>query len=280
MSVPPRQLFSSLVDDAALFPPRSAGVASAVADHLTWQKSNKHDLVGPLVCPATRVEEVCTVLPLDDYLRLSIVVDEGADALARAVEVIRNDARLILDAVEARYADLGEEAAAVARVITRLRGVTAVLEVPRNGFEEVLPLIGIGPWHQAKYRTGGSTEDAFPTESELATFLLTCVAYGLPFKLTAGLHHVMRNYDKRTNFQQHGVLNVLVATDAALRDEPPEVVGSLLAQRDADILAARLRHWERDHCITVREAFRSFGCCEPAEPIGELMDLGLTEEWP
>ena len=41
----------------------------------------------------------------------------------------------------------------------------------------------------AKFRTGGTTANAFPSEEDLAYFILASFNAGVPFKLTAGLHH-------------------------------------------------------------------------------------------
>lgn len=280
MLVPPRLLFSGLIDDAAVFPPRNARIASAVAGHLTWRNTSNRDLIGPLLCPATRVEELSAALPVDEHVHLTIVLDGETERLTEALTAIGEDRRLILVGVEAAHARLRDAAYDVGATVARLRGVTGSLEVDAADFDGSLCLIAPGCWHNAKYRTGGATPDAFPTEAELASFLVTCVTRGLQFKLTAGLHHAMRNYDPRTGFQQHGVLNVLLATDAALADQPFDTVAALLAQRNPDVVTARLKQWDAERCAGVRQSFRSFGCCEPAEPIAEIKALGLLQEWP
>ncbi len=280
MLAPPRVLFSGLVDDAGLFPPRSAAVPSAVADHLTWRSTPVRDLIGTFVCPASGVEQMCTALPIDEHLQVSLVADTDAEALREALDVIIGDPRLLLVAVEAAHARLGDDADAVGQMLASLQGVAGVLEVEPANLERSLALVTHGSWQLAKYRTGGASADAFPTEAELAEFVVACVVRGVGFKLTAGLHHVVRNFDKRTEFQQHGVLNVLLAVAAALADEPTDVVATILAQRDAEVVRTGFKHWDDDICVNVRAAFRSFGCCDPAQPITELRKLGLLTEWP
>lgn len=278
--VVPRQLFSGLLDDASLFPPRNASVATAVAGHITWQNSHQRDLVGPLLCPVSGVEELCVALPSNAHLRLALVVDGDLDAFSAALDVLGENSRVTLIGVEAVHARLREQAVNLGEWVTELPGVTGALEVPRVDFEDSLALVAYGPWHIAKYRTGGVFAEAYPSEGELATFLLACAANDLAFKLTAGLHHALRNHDPRTDFQQHGVLNVLLATDAALREEPADAIVSLLAQRDPEVLISKLKHWDVEHCALVRETFTSFGCCEPVDPIDDLKKLGLLEDWP
>ena len=68
-----------------------------------------------------------------------------------------------------------------------------------------------------------------------------------------------------------GFLNLLVATDAALKGaEEAELIG-LLTDRDGNVVA------ERVHALTpeVRDLFRSFGTCSIAEPAIEAAGLGL-----
>ena len=82
----------------------------------------------------------------------------------------------------------------------------------------------------AKFRTGPTATWAWPDEAELATFLRT-VALEVPFRLTGGLHHAVRGrYEVAgTPEENHGVLNVLVATSAALARAGQDEVEALLA---------------------------------------------------
>jgi hypothetical protein len=94
----------------------------------------------------------------------------------------------------------------------------------------------------------------------------------VPFKATAGLHHAVRNTDPETGFEQHGFLNLLLATDAARAGAEEAEVAAALADRDGTRVAARVR----DLAPGVRESFRSFGTCSILEPVEELAALGLT----
>ena len=98
-------------------------------------------------------------------------------------------------------------------------------------------------------------------------------AKGVAFKATAGLHHALRNTDPDTGFEQHGFLNLLAATGAALDGADEARLVTLLADRDA----ARVADGVRALTPAVREAFRSFGTCSVTEPVEELTGLGLLD---
>jgi hypothetical protein len=270
-------LFHGLVDDAALFPPGNAPMETALSEHAGYRDAPWAAAVGPFLCPASRVEELRARLPVDVTLRLSLVFDVAGDGAHAALRACAADDGLTLAGVEASLARLGDDAAAVGANLARLPGVVGYLEVPRTEFEEALDLVESSGWHAAKYRTGGVTADAFPTEAELAAFLTACTGRGVPFKLTAGLHRAVRNTSSE-GFEQHGVLNVLVATRVAQTGGSADAVVAALAERRPDRLVAFARAWDDATGTDVRNAFRSFGCCGVTDPLGDLAALGVLED--
>src|SRR5947207_13513042 len=113
MPVPSRLLFAGLVDDAALFPPGNAPMDRAVWEHTAHRSSWYSDLVGPLVCPASRVTELRSALPGGQTLGVALVFDLTGDLAHLAIREVQSDARLALTAVEAPQGRLGEDAAVV-----------------------------------------------------------------------------------------------------------------------------------------------------------------------
>jgi hypothetical protein len=75
--------------------------------------------------------------------------------------------------------------------------------------------------------------------------------------------------------ENHGVLNVLLGTAAAVGGAAPEDVAAVLARRDAEALAAEARALDDRAVARVRGAFTAYGCCEVTDPVGELAALGL-----
>jgi hypothetical protein len=246
-----------------------------LAEHAEHRSAGHADLVGPFLCPASRVDELVATLPEGRHLDVSLVFDVVGDGAHHALRVAGSDPRIGLVGVEAAHAKLGDDAAAVGGNLARLPGASGYLEVPRTGFDASLDLIGSTGWHAAKYRTGGTTADAFPTEGELSAFLVEVTSRQLPFKLTAGLHHAVRHTGDDTGFEQHGVLNVLVATRVAQQGGSADEVTATLAQREPDRLVQFVREWDERTCVDVRRAFRSFGCCGVTDPIDDLTALGL-----
>ena len=275
MPVPPRALFAGLVDDAALFPPGNAPMARGVAEHATHRAAPYGDLVGPFLCPASRVDELVAAQPAGPQIRLALIYDVTDDAAWHARKIALSSGRTRLAWTEATYGRFGDDVAAVRGGQVRDQGPKAFLEVPRTGFETALDLVGSPGWHAAKYRTGGTSAEAFPSEAEVADFLLAATERGVPFKLTAGLHHAVRHTGEGTGFEHHGVLNLLVATKAAQDGAGGEKVAVVLAERAADPLVDAVTSWDEDTCVRVRNAFRSFGCCGVTDPIDDLTALGL-----
>ena len=268
-------LFRGLVDDAALFPPGNAPMDVGLREHRRYRAAPWADAVGPFLCPASRIDELVSAVQ-QGGIRVALVYDVSGESAGQARRTW-----LAYDAVahcEAAYGRLGLDPSAFSRGWEDA-GPTAFLEVPRTGFEEALDLVGSSIWSAAKYRTGGVTADAFPTETELAAFLVACASRGLAFKLTAGLHRAVRSTSDE-GFEQHGVLNVLVATRVALTGGTGDDIVAVLAERRPGPLVGFVQGWDEATCADVRNSFRSFGCCGVTDPLKDLQALGVLETEP
>ncbi|MEO7980240.1 MAG: hypothetical protein ABI807_05055 [Sporichthyaceae bacterium] len=279
---PDHPLLAGLVDDAALFPPGNAPMAQAVLDHHERAFEPWAGAVGVFVCPAARVRELVSAMAPSQTVLVSLVVDPAVPGLYDAVRAADSAERVAVVGIEAPLERLGPDGARVLAEDLLGFGVetgphTGYLEVPRASPDSALDMVRTTGWHSAKYRTGGVTADAHPDETELAHFLVGCRERGLDFKLTAGLHHAVRGTTPE-GFEQHGVLNVLLAVAAAARGADRREVATVLAERDGRLLAKEARSWTRAEAAQVRQQFRSFGCCAVAEPLDELRTLGVLED--
>ena len=283
--IPP--LFAGLCDDAALFPPGNAAARDAVPAHREHRGAWYHALVGPFLATAQHVPAVAEAARADagaGPLALVLVVPDGPGALAAAIRSTEREPGIELVGVELACAPEvssapGSSADAAREAAWMLErelppGVGGVVEVRRgDGLGEALDVVAASPY-RAKLRTGGTVARAFPAEAELAAFITGCVARGLPFKCTAGLHEAVRHTDPTTGFEHHGFLNILAATSAATQGADDAVVASVLGTRSGLELAATLRVLTPDAITRTRRAFTAYGTCSIAEPLADLIKLG------
>lgn len=264
--MPPRALFRRLVDDAAMFPPGNASAAVALDEHLRYRGSWFADLVGPLLVPARSLDSFVQAQQAAGSPEVSIVLIGTTDLprhLAPGVTVA------------------GFEVAAADIPLPEVATGTLAVEISVGpGGDRVLAAVGHAaePGPVAKFRTGGTTADAFPSEAVLAGVIRKAAAVDVPLKLTAGLHHAVRHTDHVTGFEHHGFLNVLVAVNRARSGADLGAVSHALTIRDSSSLLPEIR--EVAEPSQLRGRFRSFGCCGVEDPIGDLVELGLVHPEP
>ncbi|RSN17280.1 hypothetical protein DMC63_21770 [Streptomyces sp. WAC 05977] len=265
-------LFAGLCDDAAVFPPGLAPLPDAVAAHDEHLDAWYAGLVGPLVIAATALGDLAEVLgDRSTPLPVSVTLPGGSAQLDGVLDAVEK-LPVKLDALEIAVPEgMGPD-----EVLAAISRATApvFVEIPRD--ERRIPLLTAlsGTGHHAKFRTGGVRAELYPGEAELAAAVRAAVGAGVPFKATAGLHHALRNTDPETGFEQHGFLNLMLATDAVLTDGDAEAV---LAERDGAVVAGRLRELDADRVAALRAAFTSFGTCSITDPLTELAGLGLLD---
>lgn len=271
-----RALFRALFDDAAVFPPGLAPLPQAITDHVARQSSSCADLVGPLLLPASAIEDFLR-LQRPQQVDVALIGRPGTDLtlVGDALSRLDEDPGVTLTGIEIGWSPDWHQ--------TLRWGASLSIEVPRGSEQErALSDIQERPDDpnpvQAKFRTGSTPDSPVPTSTELATFIRACVDHDLGFKLTGGLHHAI-SHTTAEGEDQFGFLNVIAATRWALAHgaEIPEME-SLLSQRDpAPILDIITRMSQADASV-VRAFFTAYGCCEVMDPIGDLAALGLTRE--
>ncbi|HET8615402.1 MAG TPA: hypothetical protein VFL94_07740 [Actinomycetales bacterium] len=273
-----------LVDDAAVFPPGNAPLPQAVEQHRAHRSSWYAPAVGPLLVRLSDAPGLHELLVRGEGLAVGLVCppDASAGDVARAVDLVQQDDRAVVTALEQLVGDRAR--AQGLSGVARGAAAVAWCEVPAGStadgsvgrrLDDVTAAGG-----RAKYRTGGVLPQAFPDERQVARFLLGCVERRLPFKLTAGLHHAVRHTavgagDGGEDLEQHGVANVMTAVAAGLDGAPEADVAALLRDRDPARVAARLAALDDEVVCRVRELFVSFGCCGVTDPLTDLVTLGL-----
>nr|WP_246308657.1 hypothetical protein [Kineosphaera limosa] len=279
---------TGLCDDAAIFPPGSLPLEQAIPAHLAHRRSEYAELVGPLVLSAAAVGELTPLVGHLEADSLPVVVTvPGPDGVPAVLATLAHLPAVRLAGLEVALPDdlaAADLLPALDAALSRggsASDVPIAVEVPRDHRRADIiaalsaPSAHAGSPYRAKFRTGGVRADLYPDEAELAAAIVACVQSGLPFKATAGLHHAIRNTDPDTGFEQHGFLNVLLATDAALVGADIDEVERILTERDGAALAGRVADLPDERAAAARAAFGSFGTCSVTDPLTELTDLGL-----
>jgi hypothetical protein len=269
-----------LCDDAAVFPPGLASLSDAVPAHRGYERSWFSGLVGPLVLTASALPDLEPLLDRADRALPVSVTLPGGPGLLREVLAAASRMGVELRSVEVTVPDAMPVEAMLDEVGSALDGVVGVdvyVEVPRDARRPEL-LRALHGRYRAKFRTGGVRAELYPDEAELAAAVCAAVEAGVSFKATAGLHHALRNTDPRTGFEQHGFLNLLLATDAVVHGAAQRDAAALLAERDGEIVSELVRGLGDERARAARESFLSFGTCSVTDPLGELVSLGIVHE--
>lgn len=295
-----RSFLTGIIDYAGLFPPASLPMASAVANYAEYLSGADRDLLGRFVVPASRLTEFSNIgtglLPCEEGSepwRLSVIA--GDDTATDAESILRFNAahtnrsatsRAVCDSVEMHARQTGDVTRAVPLFPRSLR---LFFEITADA--DPAPLIREVAAHNAaaKIRTGGVTEAAFPSSARVIPFIAACNSAGVPFKATAGLHHLIRSdypltYESdSTCATMYGYLNLFL-TAALIRKgvsaaEAREVleeqnIGAFEVADDA--ICWRGHTLSADDLNETRSRFAlSFGSCSFRDPVDEAHALHL-----
>ena len=267
-------LVAALIDDAAVFPPGNAPIEAAAAAHYAFRDTPYEVVVGPLLVPASGVENLRMAVDPAAHLAIGLIGDTGLEGLVAARDAVQDDAWLEVQQMELRLPTSEDPGTAVRHLLKALPfTVPSYIELaPEIDFEAALAVLADDGVERAKFRCG---PDDVPSSRTLAAFIKGCVKHWVPFKLTAGLHHALPHRDLATGITQHGYLNTLAATWAAIAGESAASVASLLEATDADHILGVLADAD---VARLRRTYRSFGSCSITEPYDELVDLKLLDE--
>jgi hypothetical protein len=279
----------SFVDDAAIFPPASIDLPQAVAEHRAHRSSEYADVVGGFLVSDVKLADLAHVVSGPESLAVNLVVTGGAGAIEPAVTWLARSEGLDLHAVEFALRDEDDLAHNARRLVQVVDSLEEVLDdvtvfaeppmlrgTPSHGWLSALDELAAREIN-LKFRTGGVSEDLFPTSGALATCIESALDRELPFKCTAGMHHAVRHDDPDTGVTHHGFLNVLLATRASLDGQSQEEVAAVLEDTEGPGLASRLSS-DPDQAARTRRWFTSFGSCSVLEAHEDLVELGLLEE--
>lgn len=303
-----RAFLNEIIDYAGLFPPAKLPLEDALRNYLRYKKESPYAwMLGRFVCPVAKLPELLTLAkghPDGRLLQVSALGQQSANALEPAakldadIQAIETFRRLwgtddVIDAFEvalAQGSDLDRlNVEPMARAVTQAR-LRSFVELPKhtNWRHELATLatllkgLGIG----LKLRTGGTQQQAFPADDEVAYFIEQCGRASLSWKSTAGLHHPCRHHDQGLHVWHHGFLNVFGAGLLAGANSLSRLnLTTILADRDGTSFWFDEQHfgWKdlsalTSEITTHRASFAiSFGSCSFDEPIADLQEMGLLD---
>ena len=258
--------WSGLVDDAAIFPPGNADLATALQAFADRRDEWYADLVGAFVVTDTHLGSVPAGLPVSVVLTTGAGAVEGVAALAA-----RKDLRLT--GLEVAVRDVDDPAGNVRRIDAAARAtgvdVPVFVEIPGPvtpawlaAADEVAACD-----HRLKLRLGNVDHDLIPDAGTVASWIDAALDRETRFKATAGLHRAVRHEPEGGG--AHGFLNVMAATQVLWDGGSAHDAAEALDPRDGAALAGA-------DLSSARRWFTSFGSCSVTEPLDDLVALGLV----
>lgn len=278
-----------LCDDTSMFAPTRVPLAEALATHVAHSRSSHRRLIGPLVVAGDRLEELRRLtanLP-SRSLWMALAVPAPSD-LGEALRLATS-----IDAVRLAGAEVDlppafdptEVVAAIAAGLDHadVTDTEIYVEVPRDDRRiAVLDALADSDFDaNLNFETNGDDPRAGHPVTHPADEILDAVARHLPFKVRSGLQHAVSG--ARGGSEQYGFLNVFLAVDAARQGVDSEQNGlrdrvtAVLADRDGESVARRVRSLGPERAVAVRSSFTSLGTASITDPLDELIDLGLID---
>jgi hypothetical protein len=295
-----RALLARSIDYAGMFPPCSLALDPALKNQAEYVRSVDAWMLSTFVLPVAKFDEASgLVSPFDKNhpLRISALGDKTERAPDFLAELKNTTEKIssfqqqhvplasiaqleIFVPKDVDHARLNEAAGLLADLKLQV-----FWETPAESAEQTIALLARAkqPTFGYKLRTGGVTEDAFPSSVQIARALLAAAKHHMPIKFTAGLHHPVRQFRDEVKTEMHGFLNVLGAgvlaaehhwdeaqTVAMLEDQKPdgfEFHDTVFAWRDWEVTLDRIK--------ARRKFVTSFGSCSFDEPREDLRALGL-----
>jgi hypothetical protein len=293
------ELLHASIDYAGLFPPAQLDMTTAVENYARYLASDSAWALGRFIVPAARLPELaeaaqrCWADPAGTPW--SIAALAGGDRAGDLDHIRRFNAAHAaqghVDTLELKASSTAEIQRSMAEIPPPLQ---VYVEIPID--EDPAKLIqeigrrGV----QAKVRTGGVTRDAFPSPTQLARFMARCVASGVPFKATAGLHHPVRA-EYRLTYEpsaptglMFGFLNLFIAAALLRSGLNLEVAEQVLEESNPSAFQVEENAigW-REHKLSLsdlkqlrQQVLISFGSCSFTEPLDELKALHFLQPWP
>lgn len=290
-----RELLQGVIDYAGLFPPSQVSMQEAVLNFATYRNSNYGWLLGKFIVPVSRLDEFMghagdfISRENADRWRLSVLAGEDINQTMRQIAEFNrvHGGSVTIDSLEVKANTLSK----IGNTLTAMPdGITAYFEISMGDiFIDLVTALAMSD-HRAKIRTGGVTNEDFPSSREIIRFVRTCMAANVSFKATAGLHHPLRCFKPLTyapdapQGAMHGFLNMLLMTGFARESFRPSLLEELMEEEFEEVFSFSEAGvaWRSEYFLTtahlklLRErGMHSFGSCSFDEPVEDLRAMGL-----
>lgn len=262
-------LFERLLDDASLV--GELTVPDALSTHDQHRGSRHPGMIGSLVVPVTALDELAHLTSAEAVasLGITLVVDDVASARS-ALAAAEAAPALWVEALDVVLpGDVDPVAVPRELEFAVAQGVPTYVSTPYDDRREALLLELAGSGLAATMHVGGRaghrTHDA-----AIARALVSLADAGLPFRVT-GIERALAAADTRPGYERTGVLNLLVATDAARDGADAEELRQILTVADDALLDAVVFLDP-----TVRSHLRSVGVVDVEGIVEDLVVHGLA----
>jgi len=285
-----------IVDYAGLFPPASLGMATAVRNYAEYRNGPDAWMLGSFIVPVSRLDEfsiaAAEVLKPKAHSpwKLSVLTSQDFEkemSLVRNFNKRNTPTSAAVGAIETKASSIEEIKHSAHQKPANMEVYT---ELPISSDPQPLLSALAAAGLRAKVRTGGTSAEMFPSSAELARFIHVCVATGIPFKATAGLHHPVRSTYRLTyeadspSGTMFGFLNVFLAAAFARTGMSMKDLMEVLEEQTPrafrfESSGVRWREHQltnADLDTTRRTVATTFGSCSFREPVDELIALGLV----
>ena len=300
-----RAFLSQIIDYAGMFPPAPLPLADALANYQRYRQTSPHAwMLGRFVCPVSRLAEVnragVSLVPISALGEQSAGPDQFVPQLEADLRTICRSPACSVDSLELPLpkdtpVDRLLDVLPAMRLKLASNNVRGYFEIPFGatwevGVEQLAERLrdvnqgGVSEPIGMKLRCGGVTAGAFPTDGQVAHFIVRCRDARVPWKATAGLHHPRRHWDGALNLWHHGFLNVFGAgvLARALPLTEADLI-EIIADRDGghfrfDATGFAWKGWSCSvaQIEEARQHFASsFGSCSFAEPCEDLLTMEL-----
>lgn len=300
-----KELLSEILDYAGVYPPAKLDFTSSYANYCTYQKSPKAFMLGSFVCPVTNLEDLRASQPSEPPIDVTVIsspIQSQEDFFRQLESDVENTKSYFSNAIpshelhsfETRLISYNTDVEECEKVLSKLYAVNKntkfFLEVPfldgwENSVPEIISRISEQTICNAKIRTGGLNQNAFPNVKQLQQFIYSCANNELPFKATAGLHHPVTHWDDEIKVNMHGFFNVFLSAIYMYHNYEHEIVEKILSsQNPLDFQFYDEYAVICDTKITLEEIEQgrtfalSFGSCSLDEPVEHLVSLGYIDK--